>query len=1269
MDCAGEDQLSFALLDCVLEMFPGQTECQQILNDIDEKLKKNSMCIEECLENLRQEVNDGCAGEILQNNVDCLQWLNHPTTSRRLSDTPHSDVMVFLKTVQHFLKNCENQEDTVLQFLMDISSECGIIFPSIPSGSSFHCTSQTSLHTIEDDSSMDLQAVWDNIRLHLRRYLVGKLQVRFDTYNNRSNIHIKAQCLQHLLFLYPESDVLAKYQNIQQNFIVELLHNSSGSHIGSVLGAYQEAIPKVYMMIKEDLFVLSRVIDSSLIIKFCNETFFEAITEEMKTFFEILQESNNEEQPIQPACLNKKKHKQKVHALARNNEDHQRKTSNTPLHLNQLKSLSTFIKLFLWLDEKVENATSEILFLSSYPEIKGNIQGIIKDFSDGKTNESCILDESSLLMKETPTLKFDWRNNLKDLSRFLLTGLPGEMEAVTTYILQRDSEEFSITGGSRMSLVHISGSYEHYGSISEKQRPKKVAKFCFDITEEFDGLFPLALACRDDSLQNIRTCFIEAFSNAVTSVLTRLEEWSSQVPDNAPVQTALVVTSSAIHILHHLAHYNEQMSKRPLFLAAVQRYQEFISNLQIQVTNYCVNICAISLFQDAESHHWDDNNAFYEGERCSFSIQMWNYFCCGLRYDLWTVVPPADAQKILSEVLEQTLALLTFRYSQVHPNYKRTSQIRIDVLAILSCVENLLWSVCSTSQELVSPTQNPTDMICKIHNHCNHLMTILTALTAPLEILMQAIKNNAATFHGHSSEAAPQDLLYWLTFINPSMFPSSSKTPSAGEMAVQGQLKLLLSQPCCNWNLLLETLLHPDCLIARTLLTCSITEVLETSDSEILVMEANNIKDLNLTEMILSVFCCCTLSPQFFTTLLEKYMDQELLWDSLCNQTAYTSRNVVLRYLRRTLVRSVQGMVNQITSFISSIEPTDDCLSFSHHHNTPDVLLKSLPEKWNFTTSGGKESKKHLKNITRLTAEAVSIVISKIPSIIACLPPPIKYFYLFSEKKISEQYSVCKDTGILVWNLIGIICHILEDGKAIEQMIGTTLSPWSKEKLAVVCRCLEKSIGIKSSNPKEETQRVFEDIEKHQPKWIEKQVLKAKVLSSEGGFEMQEDSSILKDQGSRLDLTEQKINMMVLDICHKPGGSEYLRQIHHIIQLNEDYLKMALSSQHSEQQDTNSRAFQLTLTNVDDSFSSFNPLHIFKLPGLNVLTEATSVEESWDWLKLLPHCLEVNPVTLGGLLLHRWETKDEGSLTEEERNLMEHLKEIIFSGDQSSTSP
>ncbi|CAI9576704.1 unnamed protein product, partial [Staurois parvus] len=356
-------------------------------------------------------------------------------------------------------------------------------------------------------------------------------------------------------------------------------------------------------------------------------------------------------------------------------------------------------------------------------------------------------------------------------------------------------------------------------------------------------------------------------------------------------------------------------------------------------------------------------------------------------------------------------------------------------------------------------------------------------------------------------------------------------------------------------------------------------------------------------------------------------MDQEQLWDSLCNQTAQTSTNVVLTFLRSVLLKSVRGTVNEVASLITSMEPSDHSLSGSHHCNITDILLRALPEKWSFSNLDRKEAKH--KDFTRLTAEAVSIVINKLPSVIACLLPPIKYFYSFSERKISEQYSAVKNMGILVWNLIAMICHILKDGNATEQLTHTTLSRWSQERLALVCGCLEKIADFKATNSKDEIQRVFEDLQKRTPGWVENELLKAKTLCCKGDFAIQEDRSAEGVQGNRLDLTEQKINMMVLDICHKPGGSEYLRQIHHIIQLNEVYLNEALSSQHSKQADAHSEAFHLTLTSAEDQLSSFNPLHTFTLP------DSTTMREGCNWSALLPHCLQVNPVTLGGLLLHR----------------------------------
>ncbi|KAJ8775699.1 hypothetical protein J1605_016247 [Eschrichtius robustus] len=273
---------------------------------------------------------------------------------------------------------------------------------------------------------------------------------------------------------------------------------------------------------------------------------------------------------------------------------------------------------------------------------------------------------------------------------------------------------------------------------SEQLLPVK--EFCSDIMEKLDTILPLALACRDDSFQEIRANFVEACCKVATAVLARLQERGKEVPSKAPLKNLHMLLSTAVYVFQRFMQYDNLMkenTKKPIFLVPVQRYQEFINTLQFQVTDYCVRVCATSILQDAESHHWDDYKAFYEGERCSFSLQMWHYFFWALHHDLWTILPPKLAQEILAEVLEKSLGLLASRYARAHPSYKRTPQIRLDVTTILICTENMLWSVCTSVQKLLNPHEYVDDKIFKIHTHCNNLFTTLVILTSPLTELYQ----------------------------------------------------------------------------------------------------------------------------------------------------------------------------------------------------------------------------------------------------------------------------------------------------------------------------------------------------------------------------------------------------------------------------------------------------------------------------------------------------------------------------------------------------
>ncbi|KAL9822337.1 uncharacterized protein KIAA0825 homolog isoform 1-T3 [Geothlypis trichas] len=1249
MEWGGEYSFDSSNLDCLLDVLPGELEFRQILSDLDEKIKKNSSSIEKCLKDLQLDVNEICTDEALQSTTDCIHWLNNCNfSSLRPSSTDHGELLEFLKTLQSLLKNEKNQEEMVLHFLLDLSSQCGVSFPCTASGTSFELTS--SLHTIQDDSVVDVKSLWDNVRLHLRQFLVNRLQSQEETNTNASQqqMEFKTQCVQQLLFLYPKSEVLMRYQNMQNKLVSDLLQNCILSSCGEtnfdkVVHGYQSSIPRLCTMIKEDLYILSGTIGPSSSLKFINETYLDTITEEMTVLLERLCELQFKENALHIVKANKisKKHGGRVHAVA--SQEYHRKGRNFCLTLYQLKCLSQLIKLFLLMEEKIEELSTEFLLLPSFTERNKNVQGVLKRASgelligETRANETSVLPEQLLQVEEPILLSFGWRNAFKDLSSSVAHCITIAIEDFSSKILQHEQKEEFSAAGCAMSLVNNQQMRESCRAVQQEEQPKRIAKFCSDIMEELDTLLPLALACRDDSLQEIRANFVEACSKVATAVLARLEEKSKDVPLKAPLQDLYAALSTAIYVFQHFTMYSNLMretSKKPLFLVPIQKCQEFINILQFQVSNYCIRVCATSILQDAESHCWDDYKAFYEGERCSFSVQMWHYFCCALHHDLWTILPPKTAQEILTDVLERSLDILSSRYCQVCPSYKRTPQIRVDIAAILMSTEDMLWSICSSVQEFLNPHKDRNLKIYKIHSHCNSLISVLAILTSPL-------KNLYETFLDNSDEHLPQDFsevfyhpLHWLFCIPSSCF-FFQKTLSAREMASQGLLKLLLSQPYCNLNLLLETLLHHDCFLVKILLRSSSNQALNCGEQSSL-LEQENDKEPTLIETIFTVLSYCTLSPKSLGIAFESYMEKELLWNCLYNMTVSScgeSEPEVVRCLKLTLINSVKGIVKQIISLMHSWEATENYGTYQHKQIVPEGLLKTVPKEWNYTPREMKR-KESGKCFTRLAAQAVSIVISKLPTVIACLPPPVKYFFFLAERKMSRNFAELKKAGLLVWNLIVIICRIFEDGNTAEFLTGATLDRWSKEKLSLVRVCLESIMGKQKSGPKQVTQKIIQSIEQQRPNWIESQLLKARKLSIDCA-PVTVKGTTLEEGGIALGLSAHNINMMVLDICHKPDGSEYLRQIYHIIRLNEEYLKEQLSCENSSEDGvTSSQYLPLTLKGREEQ-PVFNPFEVYRQSYAKVFNQPAITEWNWDWSSLLPGHLGLNKMAFKVLLSHR----------------------------------
>lgn len=89
--------------------------------------------------------------------------------------------------------------------------------------------------------------------------------------------------------------------------------------------------------------------------------------------------------------------------------------------------------------------------------------------------------------------------------------------------------------------------------------PYLTPQFCQTIIAELDALLPLAAACRDSSLLEVRSSFVEACGRASFAVLGRLQERALEVPSSAPLKNLPALLATCIYVHQRLEHYHARL--------------------------------------------------------------------------------------------------------------------------------------------------------------------------------------------------------------------------------------------------------------------------------------------------------------------------------------------------------------------------------------------------------------------------------------------------------------------------------------------------------------------------------------------------------------------------------------------------------------------------------------------------------------------------------------------------------------------------------------
>ncbi|XP_023129482.2 uncharacterized protein KIAA0825 homolog isoform X1 [Amphiprion ocellaris] len=1294
MEWPGDFPDDHAFVDLLVPGAGSDLDFEQLLKDTEEKLNLNASSIEQQLKELQAKMGDSRTGDRPPSPTECLQWFNIRMQSRFKPASPgHQELMDFFRALQEYLRSEEEmKEEVTLQLLVNLSAQCGVCFPYTLSSSSSSSSSLNPLltasihlvHTVKDDSSLEIQEAWDDVRLRLRRYLMDRLSSRSPEYRGPRQIFTlsmldRTHCLQQLVFLYPECEVLTHYQALRCQFVQSVLHSALSSSPGGETGfdrlaiSFSSVVPVLTQALTEELQVLPRLAEPHTVLGFVNAAYLSTVAQELASLMEKECETAQRDNTALSSKI--KKYSAKTRATVAPMELPVKRRSFS-LTSHQLKALTQLACTLLRFESDVRELVTNMTFINcteDSPCVKGILKKNKEDSDmtkDGKKPETVHTTEAQVL-------EFNWRSAFRRLVPHMEHCVKVVLDDVCAKNLQQE-EALHSSGHTSITLSPISGQSinvasnthlkeDSFYTYSERDTPRMVAKFCGAIMTELDALLPLAAACRDSSLLGVRSSFVEACGRAAFAMLARLQERALEVPSSAPLKNLPALLSTCIYVHQRLEHYNARLkdsnttaAKVPLTLLPIQKCQETVEALKDQLTGYCIQVCSTCILQDAESHHWADPKPFYEGERCSFSLQMWFYFLCGLRSDLWAVLPGDLAKELLGQVLSETLQLLVRRYARARASYKRHLQIRCDITAVLLYVDHLMWSVCDSPEALVR--SNPTSAITIIgggsdwpyiiHGLCDQLLTVLIIVTAPVSLLYRTFMIDAAKDSTPPQPNSPA--VYWLNAINPDLFTEQTiRDGLVGQAALACQLRLLTSDPGHNPKLLLRMLLYRDCHLPRILLENSYF----CQESSLEVSTENCKAGDDFIVALFNLFSCLNNVPKALTQAIQPYLERVHIWEHLYTLADTTQGvPVVISCVRTIVAKSTNSLLVHLVSMVLGWQATEEPSGSLFKRNVPESVRSKIPKDWNYTPLDPRRKDLGNKTIISLAIQALSFIFTNLPVAVASLPLSIRFLFQVAEKYLSQHARQLRSVGPLLWALLGCLIQGLEDPDTLEQMSGVALDRGAKDRLSLLAECLQAAMGIQQKGvPKPTVHKVLQALEEKRPKWINLQLQKARKLCSDRVFEQGRERGV-----AAAELTEQKIGLMLLEVCHKAGGSNYLRQIYHIIQGNEELLMSKLSVNTDLPNDPPHLVnFDLGSHSHVDA-ACFNPLHQFDHIGKKKLDQSAVVDWAWDWPRLLPAYQGMSQVTFKSLLANRWEMQEGAELEDGEKALVEELQKTFF---------
>ncbi|GFO36917.1 hypothetical protein PoB_006342200 [Plakobranchus ocellatus] len=890
-------------------LIPNSAALQSLIADIDGQLDNNAKQLDSCLQSILNAANNLPSSRTFSTPKDALGYIcsSHTLEKDTCYDPDQEEAVAIIKALCDSLEKNPGSEEALLQEILNLASEEGLILPLRLSQNSGMCHSSGSLNVQLDTMDQVISGKWSKLTESLHKHVVSELLKLPPLGQNQrypwAVIERRLELVGGLRSLVSDDEAWITYRNIRGQQLEELFNSllpdndSENVNYKEFCCNCEAVVDRISQMIEEDFTVLCtgvfkktggvyRILHDLYLDKYSDEMslLVEEIADDIRDFNKKVVKVSKSDHGLTPSDspnVNKPLMKEgRRGSFANSSETWASKTpsgsqsletmflassyktddkKSTPRLQKQsslafpkdcitslcsialsLMKLEDFLELLTKMTSwdvtglpnkktKKKSSLRGVLKPSSSPELKRHSLNLGSSFSSSDTPYEAvkITPPSSASVKQTDGIpapkvversrsedrvKWDWRLIFKKVAPGLATALEAKLDHSLGASLNQEASMWAKDHSLQVlpvEFVHVNDGLDH---------PRKVSKDTKQFIQAVDELLPLARAGLDGCLIPVRMAFIDSIGIAFKNFHLHCVSLSKDVPHKANLKELLVIISNAMHIKNYLHHVETVLSAEDngkKFLSSLQKqYSDLVDGLGKHLLNLHNQLICTAVLTDADSGNWSDLKDFYEDERCSFSVQMWNFHLRGIRNDMWDILSPKLAQSLFSSVLQDSLLMLMQRYSRVKPSYRRSKLLRYDITAVLLCTSEHLLHSCSSVSQYLDPGHNQLPHY-SIHNQCSNLLAILAVLTSPIELLYRVFKrgyNRRLESQGSGESSQGGCNSDWLHWIWPSLVHSGTHhyDDMQTASALYLHLRLFLSQPKTDWGMFTQALLMKD---------------------------------------------------------------------------------------------------------------------------------------------------------------------------------------------------------------------------------------------------------------------------------------------------------------------------------------------------------------------------------------------------------------------------------------------------------------------------